>query len=115
MSDSLQWAILTPLLLLTVLGLIQGGLYLHGRNLAANTAVAAAEEAAQFGATAGQAEALASSLATRGGLVDVHVQVVQEPTLVRAVVEGRMPTFIDVGQTFVQQRATRPRERVTQP
>ena len=33
----------------------------------------------------------------------------------RVVVSGRMPTFVDLGQTRVSEQATRPVERVTQP
>lgn len=114
-SDSLQWAILTPLLLLTVLGLIQTGIWLHGRTIATNAAIAAAEDAALLDGTADAARALASGVASDGGLADVSVTVTQGTESARVVVTGRMPTFLDLGQGRVSEQATRPRERVTRP
>lgn len=115
MTDSVQWAILTPLLLLTVLGIIQAGLWLHGRTIASNAAIAAAEEAAVLGAADTNASAIAHRIADAGGLVDLAVTVDRGTERVRVVVSGRMPTFVDLGQTRVSEQATRPVERVTQP
>ena len=115
MSESVQWAVLTPLVLLIVLGLLQGGLWLSGRTVAQQAAAAAAEEAALVAAAPGRAEAMAQRIAAAGGLRDVSVHVARGPAEVRAVVSGRMPTFVDLGQTVVVEGATRPRERVTVP
>ncbi|MDN5571081.1 MAG: pilus assembly protein [Propionibacteriaceae bacterium] len=115
MTDSVQWAILTPLLLFTVLGIIQTGLWLHGRTIASTAAIAAAEEAAVLGATDHDAFAIANRIAGAGGLADVGVNVDRGAERVRVVVSGRMPTFVDLGQTRVSEQATRPVERVTQP
>ena len=115
MSDSVQWAVLLPLLLFTVLGLVQGGLWLHGRTVASNAAIAAAEEAALLDGRAADARALGERVAVQGGLSDVRVTVVQSATEATATVTGHMPTFYDLGQTRVQERSTRPRERVTRP
>lgn len=114
-SGSVQWAVLTPLLLLTVLGIIQAGLVVHGRTIATHAAVAAAEEAAWLGASTGSAGALAQRLAADAGLADVQVDLQHAGGTVRVVVRGRMPSFVDVGQTHVSAQATRPVERVTQP
>lgn len=115
MSESVQWAVLMPLVLSVVLGLIQGGLWLHGRTVATNAAVAAAEQAALLEASPGEARALGERVAAQGGLADVGVQVSQTATTSSATVTGRMPTFVDLGQTRVRHQATRPRERVTRP
>ncbi|WP_232547055.1 TadE/TadG family type IV pilus assembly protein [Propioniciclava soli] len=115
MTDSVQWAILTPLLLLTVLGIIQAGLWLHGRTIASSAAIAGAEEAAVLGATDSAAVAMAERLADGGGLADVTVSVERSTERVRVVVSGQMPTFVDLGQTRVSEQATRPVERVTRP
>lgn len=115
MSESVQWAVLTPLILLTVLGLIQGGLWLYGRTVAQHAAVAAAEEAALVTAIAGQPEAMAERVASAGGLRDVSTGITSGAAEVTATVSGRMPTFVDLGQTQVTEQATRPRERVTTP
>lgn len=115
LSDSVQWAILTPLLLLTVLGLIQGGIWLHGRDVAVHAAIAAAEEGALFGASEASARNVAARITDAGGLADVTIDVSRGTERVRVVVSGRMPTFVDLGQTRVSEQATRPVEQVTVP
>ena len=42
LADSLQWAVLVPALLGLVLGTIQTGIWLHGRTVASDAALAAA-------------------------------------------------------------------------
>lgn len=115
MSDSVQWSILLPLILLTVLGLVQTGIWLHGRSVASNAAVAGAEYGALLGAGSAEAKAVAQRVASDGGLQDITVSLVREATTIRLTVTGRMPTFFDLGQTRVRESATRPLERVTEP
>lgn len=114
-SDSVQWAVLTPLLLLTLLGSIQVGLWAHGRTIASHAAVAGAEEASLLGASTSDARVLAQAIAAGGGLTDVHVTVETSADQARVQVGGRMPTFLDLGQTGVSEQATRPREQVSRP
>lgn len=115
MSGSVQWAILVPVILLTVLGAIQVGLWAYGRTVASHAAIAAAEEAALLGASEAGARALGTEIASGGGLTDIQVQLVVDANNARATVRGRMPTFVDLGQTRVSEQATRPREQVTRP
>ena len=115
MSGSVQWAILVPVILLTVLGAIQVGLGAYGRTVASHAAIAAAEEAALLGASEADARALGTEIASGGGLTDIQVQLVVDANNARATVRGRMPTFVDLGQTRVSEQATRPREQVTRP
>lgn len=115
MSGSVQWAILVPVLLFTILGAIQAGLWMYGRTVASHAAIAAAEEAALIGATEADARALGSEIAIGGGLTDIAVHLVIDANNARATVSGRMPTFVDLGQTQVSEQATRPREQVTRP
>lgn len=115
MSGSVQWAILVPVVLFTVLGAIQAGLWLYGRTVAAHAAIAAAEEAALLGASDADARALGTDIATGGGLRDIEVLLAVDASDARVTVSGRMPTFVDLGQTRVSEQATRPREQVTQP
>lgn len=115
MADSLQWAVLTPLLLFTVLGIIQAGVYLQGRSVAQSAAIAAAEEAALVASSPDAGRGLAVSLATRGGLREVTVEVAVAGEDVTAVVSGRPPLIWDVGPGSVTERSVRPRERVTTP
>lgn len=115
MSGSVQWAILVPVILFTVLGAIQVGLWMYGRTVASHAAIAAAEEAALLGASETDARALGTQVAAGGGLTDVQVLLVVDTDNARATVRGRMPTFVDLGQTRVSEQATRPREQVTRP
>ena len=115
LSGSVEWSLLVPVLLLCVLGTLQAGLWLYGRTVASHAAIATAEEAALLDAGEAGARALGTAIATRGGLTDLEVLVVVDPTHVRATVRGRMPTFFDLGQTRVSEQATRPREQVTRP
>ena len=115
MSESTQWAILTPVLMLLVLGIIQGAVWWHGRTVAANAAIAAAEDAALLNASVASARAVGERVAALGGLQRVTVQVTVSADQVQAVVTGSMPIFLDVGQTGVREQATRPREQVTRP
>lgn len=115
MSGSVQWAILVPVILLTVLGAIQVGLWAYGRTVASHAAIAAAEEAALLGASEADARALGTEIASGGGLTDIQVQLVVDAGTARVTVRGRMPTFVDLGQTRVSEQATRPREQVTRP
>lgn len=114
MSTSIQWALLMPLVLMIVFAIIQIGLWAHGRTVAANAATAAAEEAALLSAGPGAVD-LGLRIASDGGLVDVAVRIGGSTEEVTASVSGKMPTFIDVGQTRVVEQVSRPKERVTVP
>lgn len=113
-SESLQWAILMPLVLLTLLGTIQAGIWLYGRTVVHNAAVLAAEQAAWLSETS-DPRTSATRLAESGGVSGIEVRLTESPHQVRAVVTGRVPLFFDVGQSTVEASATRPRERVSVP
>lgn len=114
LSDSLQWTLLTPVLLLAVLGTIQAGILMHGHNVAENAAQAAAQaESAYLSAGTGTEQALA--VAQVGGLTDVTVTVRRGPTKVEVGVSARIPVFLDLGQGRVSESASAPIERVTEP
>ncbi len=113
-SESLQWAILMPLVLLTMLGTIQAGIWLYGRSVVQSAAVLAAEQAAWLHPASDPKEA-AVRLAERSGVQGVAVKVIASGADVRAVVSGQVPMFFDVGQSHVEGSATRPRERVSVP
>lgn len=114
LSDSVQWTLLTPVLLLAVLGTIQAGILMHGHNVAENAAQAAAqaESAYQAGGT-GTEQALA--IAQVGGLVDTRVAVRRGPTKVEVEVTALIPIFFDLGQGRVTEIASAPIEQVTRP
>ena len=114
-TDSVQWAILLPVILLTGFGILQVGLWAHGTTVATNAAIAGAERGALADATIDDAKATANRVAAAGGLMGVDVHLTASPTAVSVTVRGTMPTFVDLGQTPVSHQATRPKERVTQP
>ncbi|HOA89095.1 TadE family protein [Propioniciclava tarda] len=115
LSESVQWVMITPVLMLVVLGIIQLGLWGYGRTVVANAAGAAAEEAAPLGATLAQGTAVGRSLATRGGLSDIAVSVTYSGDDVVARVSGRMPGLVDLAAPSLVAQVTRTRESVTQP
>ena len=114
-TDSMQWAILLPVILLTVFGILQVGLWAHGRTVATQAAVTGAERGALADAPAGDGPEAARRVAAAGGLVGVEVTLTASPESVTVTVRGSMPTFVDLSQTAVSEQATRPKERVTQP
>ncbi|GAA1390735.1 TadE/TadG family type IV pilus assembly protein [Luteococcus peritonei] len=110
LSESVQWAVLAPALLLVVLGLVHGGIWLHGRTVAAQAALAGAEAQAVAGAGSGIAEGIASQVAAEGGLKDIQVSSGRSGDEVVVEVRGRVDSFIPSGLTQVQSRAWMPAE-----
>nr|NLI49288.1 hypothetical protein [Propionibacterium sp.] len=115
MSDSVQWAMLAPVVLLAVLGILQLGLWGYARTLALNAAGAGAEEAAPATASLAGGEAVATYLAHKGGLVELTVSCRLQAGAVTCRVGGTVPGLIDVGVNRIDAQATRPKERVTAP
>lgn len=111
LSESVQWALLTPLILLCVLGLVQAGVVLHARNSVRQAALAGAETQALLGADPTFGAATAERVARAGDLSDVTTQVQLGPELVTVTVTGRARIFFDLGQGRVSATATWPRER----
>lgn len=115
LSESAQWAVLFSLLMLVTLGIIQAGIYLHGRNVAQRAATAAVDAArGSFGTTA-EAQQLATDIARGGGLEGVTVRITRGSSTVTADVTGQAPSMIDIGVAQVHETASAPLERVTQP
>ena len=97
LSESAQWAVLFSLLMLVTLGIIQAGIYLHGRNVAQRAATAAVDAArGSFGTTA-EAQQLAADIARGGGLEGVTVRITRGSSTVTAEVTGHAPSMIDIG------------------
>jgi len=115
LSESVQWAVICPLLLLLTLGIIQTGIYLHGRNVAHRAATSAVDSARGTFGSAAEAERVASSFARAGGLRDVRVRVSRGPAEVVADVTAEPVSILDIGLFRVHETAAAPRERVTQP
>ncbi len=114
-SESVQWALLWPAILLVSLGIIQAGIYLHGRNVAQRAATAAVDTARGTYGSAGEARQRAENIARAGGLRSVTVVVDRGTEQVRAQVRGDPVSLIDLGLSRVSETATAPRERFTRP
>lgn len=110
-SESTQWALIAPLVLLTVLGLIQVGIVLHARNIVRQAAMAAAESEAMLGARSGDADAVVSRITGPADLEAVNTTVTRERDVVTVVVTGRAQVFFDIGVARVEGRAVMPVEQ----
>ncbi len=124
LAESTQWALVLPAALALVLGLVQTGVWLHGRTVASEAAAAAADlqarapvrqGEARAGALRPGAESLARQLAKRGGLEQVTVTTSVGATVVTVAVSGRAPLFFDLGQSQVREQAVLPVEQPAPP
>jgi len=115
LSESVQWAILWPLLMLLTLGIIQAGIFLHGWNVAQRAATAAVDAARGSYGTASDAQRLAETIASSGGLEHISVRVQRTATSASADVSGNAPMIFDLGLGRITETATAPLERVTRP
>lgn len=110
-SESVQWAVLTPVVMIMLLGAIQAGLWWHGRTTVQHAAAAAAEAESVFRTTPGSGQRAAETIAAAGGVNGVSVQIMRRPDRVDVVVAGSVPLLVDLGMSTVTQRATAPLER----
>jgi Flp pilus assembly protein TadG len=115
LTESVQLAILWPLLMVATLGIIQSGIWLHARNVAFRAATVAADAArGSYGSTA-DAEAAARGIAESGGLKQVQVSVARRAAVVDVTVRARAVLILDLGLGSLTATASAPVERVTQP
>ena len=114
LSESTQWAVLFSLLMLLTLGIIQGGIHLHGRNVAQRAATAAVDAARGSYGSAAEAQQIAQGIARSGGLDGVTVQIKRGGTTVTAEVTGTAPAILDI-LSRIHETAAAPLERVSQP
>lgn len=111
----MQFAVVWPVLMLVTLGVLQAGLWLHGRNVAQRAATAAVDTARGTTGSVEAARQVAADLARTGGLDDVSVQVARGPTVVTATVTASSPLLLDFGLGTLQEGAAAPVERATPP
>lgn len=114
-AESTQWALLLPLLLALVLGLVQLGVWLYSRTVAAQAAAAVADLRATGPAAEESARETGRRIATQGGLEQVEIAVDADAGHLVVTVSGRAPLFFDIGQGQIVERAVLPLERVTPP
>ena len=110
LSESVQWAALVPLVLLAVLGLIQGAVVLHARTTVKDAAAAVAQQQARVGAVAAEAQATAERITAPADLTSLTVSVEVSGDLVRVTVSGKAPVFFDLGLATVSATAVMPKE-----
>jgi Flp pilus assembly protein TadG len=115
LSESVQWAVLWPLLMLLTLGIIQAGIFLHGRNVAQRAATAAVDAARGSYGSAGDAEQLGATIAGAGGLRNISVRVRRTGSTVTADVTAYPPMIFDLDLCRIDETAAAPLERVTRP
>ncbi len=115
LSESVQWAVLWPLLMLLTLGIIQAGIFLHGRNVAQRAATAAVDAARGSYGSAGDAEQLGATVAGSGGLRNVSVRVRRTGSTVTADISAYPPMIFDLDLGRIDETAAAPLEQVTSP
>jgi len=115
LTESVQLAILWPLLMLATLGIIQSGIWLHARNVAFRAATVAVDAARGSYGCAADAEAAARVVAEAGGLKQVQVSVVRRAAVVDVTVRARAVLILDLGLGSLTASASAPIERVSQP
>jgi Flp pilus assembly protein TadG len=115
LSESVQWAVLWPLLMLLTLGIIQAGIFLHGRNVAQRAATAAVDAARGSYGSTGDAEQLGATIAGSGGLRNISVKVRRTGSTVTADVTAYPPMIFDLDLGRINETAAAPLERVTRP
>lgn len=114
-TESAQFALIWPLLLLVSLGIIQAGIWIHGHNVATRAANAAADAASGSYGSAAEARQIAEGIARSGGLAAVEVSVSTGGTTVEVTVVGTAPSLLDLPLGHIQETASAPVERVTRP
>ncbi len=115
LNESVQWAVIWPVLMLLTLGIIQIGVVLHGRNVALRAATAGVDAASGSYGTSSEAQHLAEQIASAGSLRAVSVRVTRTPSIVSVEVAGQAPVILDLGVGRVRETASAPVERVSQP
>lgn len=115
LAESTQWAVLFPVILLVSLGIIQVGIYLHGRNVAQRAATSAVDAARGSYGTSADAERVARGIAQQGGLREVSVSVSRGATTVTADVRADPVFVFDLGLARLHETASAPLEKVSTP
>lgn len=98
-SESLQWSLVWPVVLLVVVAVIQTAVVLQARDTVTEAARAAVSVQALRGSHAGEAEATARDVARTSKVTDVTVTVSTTDSLVRVDVEGRAAALFGAAVT----------------
>lgn len=114
-TESAQFALIWPLLLIVSLGIIQAGIWIHGHNVVNRAANSAADAASGSYGSTGEARQIAEGIARSGGLEGVTITVSTSADRVDVTVEGTTPTMLDLPLGRISETASAPIERVTRP
>ena len=114
-TESAQFALIWPLLLLVSLGIIQAGIWIHSHNVANRAANAAVDAASGSYGSSAEARQIAEGIARSGGLTAVDVRVSAGSTVTQVTVAGNAPTLLDLPLGRIHETASAPFERVTRP
>lgn len=115
LASSVAWAVLMPVLMLLVLGILTAGLWLYARMGAATAAATAADGAAAASSDPRQVRRDAVALAEQAGMADVTVSITRASGTVTVIVSGRALLPLDLGLGGIHEQAVRPAEVVTRP
>jgi Flp pilus assembly protein TadG len=115
LTSSLQFAVIVPALMLATFGLIQAGLWLHARNVAAAAANAAADVARSYADDPASARRTANKIARVGGLTHVRLTIQRHQRYVTVTITARAPVVMDLGLAHITETSSAPLERVTTP
>jgi Flp pilus assembly protein TadG len=105
-----QWALVWPVVMLVVIGVIQGAVLMQARSAVTEAARAAVRAEAILGSRPGDALDAARQVAVPSGVRGVTVRVDEDDGLVRAEVRARAPVFLDAGSVPLQATAVAVRE-----
>lgn len=110
---STSFAVVTPVLLLMVFGVIQAGIWWHGRHAAEQAADTATDIARSYRSATSQARDAGTHVARQAGLTQVVVSIHRTHQQVTVTVTGRTPMPLDLGWGSIAETATAPMERIT--
>lgn len=115
-SVTLELALIFPMVMLLVFGMVQAGIYFHARNIALAAAQEGARAASVENGSAGAGEAAAAQFATRvgGGMITDINAAAARGTTATVVVTCRTFSLVPGTESLqVRQSASLPVERIT--
>lgn len=114
--SSVELAIVAPVLLLVIFGIVQAAVWYTARNAAESSAAACAEAARGITATTADGRAAAASVAGQSGaLRDISVDVRATGDEVTCTVGGQGAYLISFGPGLISTSVSMPKDRITRP
>lgn len=110
-AESTQWTILLPVVLSLVLGLIELGVWLQARSVAAQAASAVADVRAAGAGSAQAARQAGRRIARAGGLKSIRISITEAAGQLVVQVSGEAPLPVPLNVGRIQERAVLPVER----